>query len=432
MTSTDPNRQFAADVVRRLKHAGFQALWAGGCVRDFLLGRQPKDYDVATDARPDEVRKLFGHRRTLAVGASFGVIIVRGAKPAGDVEVATFRTEGPYRDGRRPEQVTFSTAEEDARRRDFTINGMFYDPVEQRLFDFVDGEQDLNDGIVRAIGDPRARMGEDKLRMLRAVRFTAAMEFELDSPTAEAIHSMAGEIRIVSAERICQELKQMLVDPHRMRAVQLAREIGLLVVILPELQSILGETTGDSHANRFERTLRMLHNLQNPGFELAFTALLHAIPAANDGALCDAEERVGEICRRLRLSNREIDHITWLFSHQDALSDAPHASLFRLKRLLAHPLIDDLLALFRVKVLATDADLNVVAFCDDFLKNTPRDKLDPPELINGDDLIAKGLTPGANFKTILRAVRDAQLDETISTKAEALELAERVSQNRET
>jgi poly(A) polymerase len=429
MTSNDPNRQFAADVVGRLKHAGFQALWAGGCVRDFLRGRRPKDYDVATNARPNEVRKLFGHRRTLAVGASFGVIIVRGARPAGDVEVATFRTEGPYRDGRRPEQVTFSTAEEDARRRDFTINGMFYDPVEQQLLDFVGGERDLNDGIVRAIGDPQARMREDKLRMLRAIRFTAAMEFELDSPTAEAVRNMAEEIRVVSAERISQELKQMLVDPHRMRAVQLAREIGLLVVILPELQPICGETTGDSHTDFFERTLRMLQNLKQPGFELALTTLLHAIPTANDAAHRDAEETGRAICRRLRLSNREIDHIAWLFSHQDALRDATHFPLSRLKRLLAHPLIDDLLALFRVKALATDADLSVVAFCEDFLQNTPREKLDPPELINGDDLIAKGLTPGADFKTILRAVRDAQLDEIISTKAEALALAERVSRD---
>ncbi len=205
MPPTDRNREFAGEVVSRLKQAGHQALWAGGCVRDYLLGRVPKDYDVATDARPEEVRQIFGHRRTLAVGASFGVIVVRGPRGVADVEVATFRTEGPYLDGRRPESVTFATPEEDAKRRDFTINGMFFDPLAQQVLDYVGGERDLGAGIVRAIGDPHDRVREDKLRMLRAVRFAANLDFELDPITASAVREMADQLTVVSAERITQE-----------------------------------------------------------------------------------------------------------------------------------------------------------------------------------------------------------------------------------
>ena len=173
---------------------GFAQLWAGGCVRDFLMGRVPQDYDVATNARPETVRELFGRRRTLAVGASFGVIVVVGSKESGNVEVATFRTEGPYVDGRRPEHVVFSTVQEDAQRRDFTINGMFYDPIAEKVYDYVGGEQDLAAGIVRAIGNPADRLSEDKLRLLRAVRFAATLEFELDPATADSIRAQARDI----------------------------------------------------------------------------------------------------------------------------------------------------------------------------------------------------------------------------------------------
>ena len=235
MTVNSPQREFAVEVVRQLRAAGHTALFAGGCVRDLLLGRPAKDYDVATTATPDQVRRLFGHKRTLPVGASFGVIIVLGPREAGHVEVATFRTEGPYQDGRRPSSVAFCTPEEDARRRDFTINGMFYDPMETRVLDFVGGEADLSSRVVRAIGDPHERVREDKLRMLRAVRFAATLDFALDPTTAEAIREMAGQLIIVSAERIAQELKKMLVDRHRRRAIELSESTELLPIILPEL-----------------------------------------------------------------------------------------------------------------------------------------------------------------------------------------------------
>ncbi|MEX0718929.1 MAG: CCA tRNA nucleotidyltransferase [Planctomycetaceae bacterium] len=402
----DSQREFAVEVVRRLREAGHVALWAGGCVRDFLLGRTPKDYDVATDARPEQVRELFGKRRTRAVGASFGVILVHGSRDAGDIEVATFRTEGPYSDSRRPDSVAFATAEEDARRRDFTINGIFYDPLEQRVLDYVGGEEDLGRAIVRAIGDPRARMTEDKLRLLRAVRFAATLDFELESATAEAVREMAPQLHLVSAERIAQELKRMLVDPHRMRAVRLARDLGLLAEIVPEL--FAGKID-------LEPTFHLLQHLDEPRFELALAGLLHTVP-----------EYAGEICRRLRLSNHETDAVVWMSEHRDALDDAATLSKSRLKRLMAHPLFDDLLRLERVKLLAHGADLAPVLFCEEYLRTTPREEIDPPPLVGGADLITLGLAPGPRFKEILETLRDAQLEGTLTTRAEGLDMAGRL------
>ena len=234
-------REFAVEIVRRLKHSGFTALWAGGCVRDHLLDKTPKDYDVATNATPKQVRKIFAKLTTLDVGASFGVIVVVGPRGAGEVEVATFRSDGSYTDGRRPDSVTFSTPEEDAQRRDFTINGMFLDPLEHKVLDYVGGERDLSQGYIRAIGDPHDRMREDKLRMLRAVRFTAHLEFGLARATKAAVTEMASEIHVVSAERIAAELRRMLTDQHRHVAIELADEVGLLREILPEVVEIRGD-----------------------------------------------------------------------------------------------------------------------------------------------------------------------------------------------
>ena len=419
MSTNDPPREFAIDVVRRLRDAGFQALWAGGCVRDYLLGRDPDDYDVATDAHPDDVRKLFGHRRTLAVGASFGVIIVRGPAAAGQIEVATFRTEGPYLDGRRPQHVSFSSPEEDARRRDFTINGMFYDPLEHRVLDYVGGERDLGAGIVRAIGDPRARVAEDKLRMLRAVRFTATLDFQLDPATGDAVRDMAPQILVVSAERIAQELKRMLIHVHRRRAVDLAIDVGLLRVVLPELAPLAGDAAGSAGGvtGDWARTLRMLELLERPAFELAFATLLHALPPPT----------VHDICRRLRLSNDEMEHTVWLVEHQRDLDGAREAAPAALKRLLAQPWSRDLVELARVTALASGRDLYAVTFVEDYLRDTPAEVLNPQPLVTGADLIAAGLTPGPQFKSLLETVRDAQLNGEIQSRDEALELLQRLA-----
>ncbi len=417
MTAKDRNRKFAGEVVSRLKQAGHQALWAGGCVRDYLLGRVPKDYDVATDARPDEVRGLFGYRRTLAVGASFGVIVVRGPKGVADVEVATFRTEGPYLDGRRPESVTFATPEEDAKRRDFTINGMFFDPVAQQVLDYVGGEHDLGAGIVRAIGDPHDRVREDKLRMLRAVRFAANLDFELDPITASAVREMADQLTVVSAERITQELRKMLTNEHRARGMQLAQDVGLLEIILPELKPLLPASADESPAEEWQRTLHRLHLLQEPTFELAAAVLWQALP--NQANLA---EMAAELGQRWRMSNQETEHVVWLLGHQRALDDAPNLPLCRLKRLLADPLTLDLLKLLRVERITKDLDLKPVIFCEEYLRSTPPEEINPPPLITGKDLIALGLQPGPEFKEILETVRDAQLNGEIHTHEEALAL----------
>jgi poly(A) polymerase len=463
VTPSDPIRDFAIDVVRRLSGAGFVALWAGGCVRDLLMGRTPKDYDVATSARPEEVRQLFGRRKTLAVGESFGVIIVLGpTKAAGQVEVATFRTEGPYADGRRPDSVAFSTPQEDAARRDFTINGMFFDPLAETLHDYVGGERDLGQGIVRAIGDPHARMSEDKLRMLRAVRFAATLDFQIDEATAAAVREMAGEIRVVSWERITQELKRMLKDAHRERALRLCHELGLLEVILPELTSILDHPQSESseqtaniqrrtsNAERptsniqhptsniqrpmpnrdWWRTLHMLGNLEEPGSELAMAVLLHTVPSPEGRKRRQADEEgtVHAVCRRLKLSNDETVHIVWLVTHQHALDEAASLPLAALKRLLAHRHINDLFQLAYRSALAEQRDTAGLDFAADYLASTPRKVLDPPELIDGADLQAMGLTPGPQFKGILNAVRDAQLNEEISTREEACDRARRIGE----
>jgi poly(A) polymerase len=435
---SDPARQFATDVVRRLRDAGYVALFAGGCVRDLLLQRPAKDYDVATTATPDEVRKLFGHRRTLAVGASFGVVIVLGHAPSGDgqapdatspgtrgprpkaraprtipnvlqVEVATFRRERDYSDGRRPDHVEFCSPEEDARRRDFTINGMFYDPVDGRVLDYVGGEHDLAAGIVRAIGEPRDRMREDKLRMLRAVRFAATLEFQLDPATAAAVRDMAPQLNAVSAERIAQELKRMLVDAHRRRAVELCRDLGLLPVIFPELSPLLA-----APSPAWDRTLHLLQLLHEPRFEVALAALLHPLPA---------EPTVRNICLRLRLSNEETGRTTWLVAHQNDLRTAPDFSLAQLKRALSHPHHADQLQLLRAKLLAEDADLHPVLFCEEYLARTPPDVINPPPLVTGNDLIQIGLTPGPPFKELLETIRDAQLNGDVATRDDALRLA---------
>ena len=386
-------------------------------MRDLLVGREPKDYDVATSARPEEVREVFGKRRTLSVGESFGVIVVLGPKSAGQVEVATFRTDGCYVDGRRPESVVFSSPEEDAQRRDFTINGMFYDPLKKQVMDFVGGEQDLAAGVLRAIGDPHARMEEDKLRMLRAVRFAATFEFELDEATAAAVRSMADQISVVSAERIAQELRRMLVDQHRARAVELCRDVDLLVRVLPELEPVVKDSS------RWSRLRSSLSLLIEPHFALVFAVLLEAAGECGNEVGAAVSKLADQAGRRLKLSNPEIDDAGWLLKHRRSLDNASTLPLSALKRVLAQRLAPDLIAMIRVRDLASDRHPDDAMFCDDYLRTTDRSILDPPPLISGDDLIKAGFRPGPQFKEVLDQVRDAQLNLQITTPAEAMKLA---------
>jgi poly(A) polymerase len=426
MSATDPKRDFAVEVVRKLTEAGFSALWAGGCVRDLLLGKAPDDYDVATDARPEQVQDVFGRHRTRTIGASFGVVLVHGPrrKSAGDVEVATFRTEGPYLDGRRPEHVAYATAEEDAHRRDFTINGMFFDPLTDQVLDYVGGREDLERKVVRAIGDAQARFREDKLRMLRAVRIAARFDFDLDPQTADAIRAMAPELLVVSQERIAMELKKMLVHHRRARAVALAHELCLLMDIFPELAPIITTAGQPGAADRWQITLRTLETFESPRFELALAAVLREV--AFERTPAEAAKIVELICRRLRLSNDETEDIGWLVGHRGGLQDAGSWPKDRLKRLLVRPLIHELLALERAHAAVANDSLVDVDFCENYLRATPKEDLDPPPLISGDDLVSLGLEPGELFKELLENVRDAQLNDEIKTREEALALVRRL------
>jgi poly(A) polymerase len=441
-TSADARRRFAMEVVRTLRAAGHEAYWAGGCVRDQLLGLAPKDYDVATSATPQEVQRAFGPRRTLAIGAAFGVIAVLGGKAAGQIEVATFRQDAGYSDGRRPDAVIFSRPEQDAQRRDFTINGLFYDPLAERVIDFVGGEEDLRRGIVRAIGDPEARFAEDKLRLLRAVRFAARFGFRLDDRTREAVCRMAGQITVVSAERIAQEMRAMLVHPARANALRLLLETDLLAALLPEVLPQVGlpwPTPRDPRGDLWGHVLRLLDELVEPGFPLVLAALLYGValpvPSGQADLQSPAPEALGasvaeKVCRRWKLANKETERAVWLVRHRRALAAARQLPWPRLQRLLVTDGIEDLVALHEAEARAAGGDLGDVEHCRRLLA-MPSEELNPPPLITGDDLIARGLPEGKKIKALLERARDAQLEKAIRDKAEALALIERLLAERD-
>lgn len=391
------DREFATDVVRKLQAAGFRALWAGGCVRDELLDLTPADYDVASDATPEQVKALF--RRCIEVGAAFGVIEVLGPR-GGDgewlkVQVATFRNDGQYSDGRRPDRVTFSSPEEDAKRRDFTINGIFFDPLANQVIDYVGGQADLRAKILRAIGDPVARFTEDKLRILRAVRMATRFELAIDPHTLDAARRMAAQIKVVSAERIAEELRKLFAHKHRARGAELLREFELLTPILPEVAS---------------PDVRLMAALPADAmFPLAFAAFL----------LPHDKKTAGTISRRLKFSNEEKDRIEWLVDQHASLRNAATLRPSQRHPRLTHAGIGDLLALMRAEGFAADAD-----FCAKVLAETPRELLDPPPLLTGDDLVAMGWTPGPKFKTVLDTLRQKQLDGELTTRDQAVTIAE--------
>jgi poly(A) polymerase len=459
-------REFAVQVVRALRDAGHEALFAGGCVRDELLGHEPKDHDVATSARPEQVQALFA--RTVPVGVAFGVVEVLGPRPF-RVQVATFRADlydvepEPEDDrkrveGRHPPGVIFCSAEEDAKRRDFTINGMFLDPLDGRVIDYVGGRADLEARVLRAIGEPRERFREDRLRMLRAVRFTARFGCALDAGTAEAVREMAAQLGDgVSAERIADELRKMLIDANRARAVRLLLDLGLAAVVLPELLPMVGlpqgpprpdgpplpppgrPGAGETPGDLFEHVLRVLELLPpGPSFPLAMAALLHdvgkprTVGRTPDRYTFHAHEHVGrrlaeEIGLRLKLANDERERIEWLVEKHQVLADAPQMRPAKLKALLVHEGIEELFALHRADALAAGRSLDHVELAERKRQEWLADgTLDPDPLITGEDLIAVGLKPGPLFKTLLEKVREAQLDGTIRTREEAMELVRRL------
>ncbi len=432
-------RQFALEVLRRLRRAGYEAYWAGGCVRDLLLGLLPADYDVATSATPTQVRKLFGRRRTVPVGAAFGVILVVGPPEAGTVEVTTFRTEGPYSDGRHPDQVRFATAREDVLRRDFTINGMLYDPETDRVLDWVGGQEDLRRRVIRAIGDPRERFAEDHLRMFRAVRFAARFDFQIEPETFQAIREMAHRITGVSRERLAAELEQLLLHPSRRRGLELLDQTGLLNVLLPEVAALKGIPHPEQpQSDLWEHTLQVLQRLAEPELPLALAALLHecALPELYPGGdaawpqgpaleelLRQGAEQGARLAdrfaRRWRLSNPVRKQTRWLVEHQRSLRRAEQLPWSRLQPLLVAPWIENLLKLHQADMEALGLETQALDYCRRKLQ-LPPEELDPPPLVTGEDLKSLGLKPGPRFGRLLDWVRQQQLDGKLHTREEAL------------
>ncbi len=423
----------AVHIVKRLRNQGFQAYLVGGCVRDMLMGKRPHDYDVATDARPEQVMQLF--QKTLAVGAHFGVVIVRLRGKS--YEVATFREEWGYSDGRRPDGVRFSTPKADAGRRDFTINGLFYDPVADKVIDYVGGRKDLKAGIIRAIGDPEARFMEDKLRMLRAVRFSSRFGFPIEKNTGEAIIRYADSILDVSAERTKEELVGLLLD-NAAEGVRMMDRYGLLKAVLPEIEAMKGvEQPPEFHpeGDVYEHTLLMLEKMKRPyskKIEFVLGVLLHDVGKPEtykvkerirfDRHTEKGADKAEKVLHRLRFANDTIKTVTELvrehmrFMHVQDMREAKLKRLFRNENFELH------LELHRLDCLASHGDLSNYYFCRKKLRQFKKEEkiLKPPRLITGDDLIEMGLAPGPRFKEILEALEDAQLEGLVTDREQAL------------
>lgn len=448
-------KQAAIEIVRSLRQRGHQAYLVGGCVRDLLLGHEPADYDVATDAIPEQVMHIFPE--TYAVGAQFGVVLVPAdavvAQQAAEtrnskletgncIEVATFRNDGLYSDGRHPDQVSYTKSpEEDVRRRDFTINGLLLDPLDgERVLDFVGGREDLKAGIIRTIGEPGRRFGEDKLRMLRAVRFAARFGYLIDSGTMAAIRKLAPEIAQVSKERVRDELLKMLTEGHARRAFELLDESRLLDEVLPEIAKMKGVPQPPQYhpeGDVWVHTLLLLEKLpEGCSPTLALGALLHDVGkpptfrVAPDRIRFDNHADIGarmaeQICQRLRLSNHDTEQVISLVGNHMRFAEVQRMRESTLKRFLRLPKFDEQLELHRIDCESSHRDLGLYEFVREKLESTPPEWIRPRPLVTGDDLIALGYPPGPRFKEILSAAEDAQLEGRVQTQEEALEFVRR-------
>jgi putative nucleotidyltransferase with HDIG domain len=438
MQEHSPQEAAAHSIVERLRSLGSQAYYAGGCVRDRLLGLAPKDFDVATDATPDVVLQTFP--KTFAVGAHFGVVLVVSGRPDGQevvTEVATFRSDGAYSDGRRPDAVRYATDPgEDVLRRDFTINGMLWDPAAERLLDFVGGEADLRAGLVRAIGDAARRFAEDKLRMLRAVRFAARFGFALEAETERAIRAHAASIGKVSHERIRDELTRMLTDGHAKAAFELLDRTGLLREVLPEIDRMHGvEQPPEFHpeGDVWVHTLLLLAGLEiGAAPAIAWAALLHDVGkpacfthAPGDRIRFNGHAEVGTrmaeaICARLRFSNELTQQVSLLVANHMRFGDVEKMKESTLKRFFRLPEFAQHLALHRLDCLASHGSLRLYDYARERYAALPADEVRPALLVTGADLIAAGYRPGPQFKQMLALAEDAQLDGRVQTREEAL------------
>jgi poly(A) polymerase len=432
-------KDFAISIVRTLRDRGHKAYLVGGCVRDLLLGREPADYDVTTDATPDEVIRIFPE--TYAVGAQFGVVLVPPPNLAGNdgidaVEVATFRSDLGYSDGRHPDQVRFSKdPREDVERRDFTVNGLLLDPLTSEVLDFVGGRKDLDAGIIRTIGDPEQRFAEDKLRMLRAVRFAARFNYIIEPATLQGIQKLASQINQVSRERVRDELTKMLIEGHARRAFLLLDESRLLREVLPEIEKMKGvEQPPQFHpeGDVFVHTLLLIDQLPHPcPITLAWGALLHDVGkpptfrVAPDRIRFDGHVGVGvkiaeEICHRLRFSNDDTGQILALVDNHMRFADVVRMNESTFKKFVRMPRFDEHLELHRLDCLASYGGLASYNFTREKMASMPPEIMRPTPLITGEDLISSGYKPGPQFKKILSAVEDGQLEGRLRSREEAM------------
>ena len=443
MNLASEKAQQATRLVRILRDHGHSAYLVGGCVRDLLLGREPADYDVATSATPDEVMRLFP--KTYAVGAQFGVVLVPILRDRGDgtrdnyaIEVATYRSDGAYSDGRHPDRVQYSPeARLDVQRRDFTINGLLLDPITIEVLDYVGGQADLKYCLIRAIGTPELRFSEDKLRMLRAVRFAARFGYQIEPQTFAAIRELAPQIHQVSHERVRDEILKMLTEGHARRAFELLDQTGLLIQVLPEIKKMQGvEQPPQFHpeGDVWVHTLMLLEGLPaGVSKTLALGVLLHDVGkpptfrVAPDRIRFDNHAEVGtrmaeEICRRFHMSNEEAHQVCSLVANHMRFGDVMKMKESTLKRFFRLPRFEEHLELHRLDCLSSHRDLSLYDFAREKFHTLPAQQIRPDPLITGNDLIAAGLHPGPKFKEVLTAVEDAQLEGAIASKDEALSL----------
>ncbi len=427
----------AREVAQRLRAAGQIAYFAGGCVRDMVRGLAAKDFDVATDATPDVVQKIFAH--TYAVGAHFGVVVV--VENGFNFEVATFRSDGAYLDHRHPVDVRFSSPEEDAKRRDFTINGMFFDPEKNEVIDFVGGRADLKAKMIRAIGEPGDRFGEDRLRMLRAVRFATVLDYKIDNRTWDALVANAASINEISAERIREELVRIFLSANRVRGWDLLDESGLLRTILPELEAMKGCLQPEQfhpEGDVFQHTRLMLELLpENVSVPLVFAVLLHDVAKPVTATVDETgrirfngHDRIGaamteSIMERLRFSRAEIDATVEMVRQHMVFKDVPKMRVAKLKRFMARPTFEEELELHRVDCASSHQMMDNHEFLLRKREEFANEPIIPPPLVRGDDLIALGMKPGPKFGEILEAVETLQLEGALKDREEALDWVKR-------
>ena len=424
------SRDKAVAIIERLRAQGYESYLAGGCVRDMLLNKPPQDYDITSSAKPDAVAEIFP--QTVPVGAQFGVmLVVVDGEP---FEVATFRHDGPYLDGRHPSEVRYGSLQEDILRRDFTINGMVYDPIEDRIIDLVEGKKDLERRSIRAIGAPRERFAEDRLRMVRAVRFAASLDFTIEEKTLAAIGALAPTVGQISWERIGGEITRILTEGGARKGFKLLDATGLLPHIMPEISAMKGvEQSPDYHpeGDVFTHTMLLLSHLQAPAETLAYGCLLHDVgkPVCVQrtgerltfyGHTEKGAEMAGEILKRLKRSRATWERVAYLVHNHLRHTQAPNMRLSTLKRFLGEEGIDELLELTRIDALSSNGDLQYYRFCKQKLEEFKEEEIHPAPLVRGRDLIDLGFSPGPAFSEILKQVEEAQLGGELSSREQAL------------